>query len=430
MISAVILFSASGEILLHRFFRDDVTLSNIEAFRLDILQNKNHKSPVVSVDRVNFMYTRAGSIYLCAAAKKNCDVTVVFQFLYALTSVLKSYTGDTNLDLNSVKNNAFIIYELLDEMLDHGYPQICAPDVLKELIKVGKVKLDAKELEKTKQTVTRMVTGAVDWRDPDKHKYRKNEVYIDVLEKVNVIMAKGNVLNSYVTGVLQMKTLLSGMPTCTFGLNDKIVAAATNDSRPNRQPTIAIDQLRFHRCVQLAKFEADRAISFVPPDGEFELANYRVSSDVQLPFHVLPNITEKGRARVEYEVQIKSNFNAKTFAQDVIIRLPCPSNTAKTNFKVFDGKTKYDPKKQCIEWKIKRFPGGNASYRLKGEVQRSIGIKDVQWARPPITLEFTIPMWTASDLKVRYLKVQEKSNYQTIKWVRYITKAGLYEIRL
>ena len=72
-------------------------------------------------------------------------------------------------------------------------------------------------------------------------------------------------------------------------------------------------------------------------------------------------------------MQIKSNFNAKTFAQDVIIRLPCPSNTAKTNFKVFDGKTKYDPKKQCIEWKIKRFPGGNASYRLKGEVQRSIG---------------------------------------------------------
>eukprot|EP00492_Amphilonche_elongata_P004107 TRINITY_DN4496_c0_g1_i1.p2 TRINITY_DN4496_c0_g1~~TRINITY_DN4496_c0_g1_i1.p2 ORF type:complete len:107 (-),score=13.79 TRINITY_DN4496_c0_g1_i1:173-472(-) len=95
-------------------------------------QNKNTQIPRRYGDRVNFMYTRAGAIYLCAAAKKNCDVTMVFQFLYALTSVLKSYTGDANLDLNSVKNNAFIIYELLDEMLDHGYPQICAPDVLKE----------------------------------------------------------------------------------------------------------------------------------------------------------------------------------------------------------------------------------------------------------------------------------------------------------
>jgi len=436
MISAVVLFSASGEILLHRFFRDDVTMGNIEAFRLDILGNKNLVgNPVVTVDRANFMYIRSGSIYLCAASKKNCDATMVFQFLYALSSVLKSYSGDATLDLNSVKNNFVIIYELLDEMLDHGYPQICDPDVLKELIKVGQVKFDARELAKTRQTVTRMVTGAVDWRNPDKCKYRNNEVYIDVLEKVNVIMAKGNVLNAYVTGILQMKTLLSGMPTCTFGLNEKIENASNEqqrppDNRPNRHQ-IAIDQLRFHKCVQLSKFESERQISFIPPDGEFELASYRVSNDVQLPFQVMPNITERGRARVEYEVQIKANFSVKTFATDVVIRLPCPSNTAKTQFKVNDGKTKYDPKKQVIEWRIKRFQGGNTSYRLKGEVHRAIGIKDAPWARPPITLEFTIPMWTASELQVRYLKVNEpRLNYQTIKWVRYITKAGLYEIRL
>ncbi len=32
-----------------------------------------------------------------------------------------------------------------------------------------------------------------------------------------------------------------------------------------------IDDCSFHRCVQLGKFEADRTITFVPPDGEFEL---------------------------------------------------------------------------------------------------------------------------------------------------------------
>ena len=30
---------------------------------------------------------------------------------------------------------------------------------------------------------------------------------------------------------------------------------------------------------------------------------------------------------------------------------------------------------------------------------------------------------------MRFLKVFEKSNYQTIKWVRYITKAGTYSHR-
>lgn len=33
-------------------------------------------------------------------------------------------------------------------------------------------------------------------------------------------------------------------------------------------------------------------------------------------------------------------------------------------------------------------------------------------------------------LQVRYLKVIEKSGYQALPWVRYITTAGNYEIRM
>ena len=40
-------------------------------------------------------------------------------------------------------------------------------------------------------------------------------------------------------------------------------------------------------------------------------------------------------------------------------------------------------------------------------------------------------MFTASGLIVRFLKVFEKSNYQSVKWVRYLTKAsGSYQIRV
>jgi AP-2 complex subunit mu-1 len=38
-------------------------------------------------------------------------------------------------------------------------------------------------------------------------------------------------------------------------------------------------------------------------------------------------------------------------------------------------------------------------------------------------------MFTSSGLLVRYLKVFEKSNYSSVKWVRYMTRAGSYEIR-
>lgn len=40
-------------------------------------------------------------------------------------------------------------------------------------------------------------------------------------------------------------------------------------------------------------------------------------------------------------------------------------------------------------------------------------------------------MFTASGLQVRFLKVVEKKNsYPTVKWVRYITKNGQYQIRI
>ena len=35
--------------------------------------------------------------------------------------------------------------------------------------------------------------------------------------------------------------------------------------------------IKLIQCVRLSKFEADRAISFIPPDGEYELMRYRTT---------------------------------------------------------------------------------------------------------------------------------------------------------
>lgn len=40
--------------------------------------------------------------------------------------------------------------------------------------------------------------------------------------------------------------------------------------------SIAIDDCTFHQCVRLSKFDSERSISFIPPDGEFELMRYSV----------------------------------------------------------------------------------------------------------------------------------------------------------
>lgn len=48
----------------------------------------------------------------------------------------------------------------------------------------------------------------------------------------------------------------------------------------------------------------------------------------------------------------------------------------------------------------------------------------------PIQLRFEIPYFTVSGIQVRYLKIVEKSGYQALPWVRYITQNGDYQIRM
>ena len=110
------------------------------------------------------------------------------------------------------------------------------------------------------------------WR-PENIKYRKNEVFLDVIESVNLLSgAQGNVLRSEIVGVVKMRVYLSGMPELRLGLNDKVLFESTGRGKSK---SVELEDVKFHQCVRLSRFENDRTISFIPPDGEFELMSYR-----------------------------------------------------------------------------------------------------------------------------------------------------------
>lgn len=41
-----------------------------------------------------------------------------------------------------------------------------------------------------------------------------------------------------------------------------------------------LEDVKFHQCVRLSRFDNDRTISFIPPDGDFELMSYRLHTQV------------------------------------------------------------------------------------------------------------------------------------------------------
>ncbi|KAK1303849.1 hypothetical protein QJS10_CPB11g00156 [Acorus calamus] len=92
-----------------------------------------------------------------------------------------------------------------------------------------------------------------------------------------------------------------------LGLSDKIGLEKESQvkSRPAKSgKTIELDDVTFHQCVNLTRFNSEKTVSFVPPDGEFELMKYRITEGVNLPFRVLPTIKELGRTRMEVSVKL------------------------------------------------------------------------------------------------------------------------------
>lgn len=88
----------------------------------------------------------------------------------------------------------------------------------------------------------------------------------------------------------------------------------------------------------------------------------------------------------------------------------------------------YVPEKSAFVWKIKQL-GGGRDYLMRAQ----FGLPSVKGEeidkRAPITVQFEIPYFTVSGIQVRYLKIQEKSGYQALPWVRYITTAGDVQLR-
>ena len=183
-----------------------------------------------------------------------------------------------NLEEESIRDNFVLIYELLDEIMDHGYPQISESKILKEYIKT-----ESNELKKEDEKMGRFITGKI--ARPEGIKYKKNEAYLDVIEKVDsLISSNGSVLHSQVIGTVKMRCYLSGMPTVTLGLNDKVLFDIKG--KQNNGRSVEMDDLKFHQCVDMNKFESERSIEFIPPDGDFELMSYRLDAQVNLKIKI------------------------------------------------------------------------------------------------------------------------------------------------
>lgn len=377
--------------------------------------------PVFTDEGYTFVYIKYNNLYLMSVTKRNSNIALMLVYLYRLVDVFKEYFGE--LEEESIRDNFVIIYELFDETLDFGYPQTTEAKILREYITQEGNRLDVAPRPPV------ALTNTVSWRS-EGIRHRKNEIFLDVIEKLNLLVSSnGTVLHSEIVGAVRMKSFLSGMPELKLGLNDKLMFEATG--RPiSKGKAVELEDIKFHQCVRLARFENDRTISFIPPDGEFDLMTYRLSTHVKPLIWVEAVVEPHSHSRIEYMIKAKSQFKSRSIANNVDIIIPVPSDVDSPSFKASIGTVTYLPDKDAVVWSIKQFHGAR-EYLMRAHFGLpSISSGRTETWRAPIEIKFEIPYFTVSGIQVRYLKIIEKSGYQALPWVRYITQNGDYQLRM
>ena len=372
-------------------------------------ESGDEMKPVFAEDGVSYVYVKHNNLYLVALTRKNSNVMVILVFLEKLVQIMNEYFG--SLEEESIRDNFVLVYELLDEVMDHGYPQIAEVKVLKEYITLGAHKL---AIAKAPQAVTNVVS----WRT-EGIRHKKNEVFLDVVEKLNLLVAaNGTVLSSEILGSIKMRSFLSGMPELKLGLNDKALFEA--QGRAGSKKAVEMEDIKFHQCVRLTRFETDRTISFIPPDGEFELMSYRLNTSIK-PLITLETLVEThGRSRVDYIVKAKSTFKNRSYANNVDILIPVPPDVDSPAFTASTGVVTYVPDLECIKWSIRQLPGGkDISMRATFGLPSVAGeeVETAKWRKRTAQVKFEIPYFSVSGIQVRYLKILEKSGYEALPWV-------------
>jgi AP-1 complex subunit mu len=95
-----------------------------------------------------------------------------------------------------------------------------------------------------------------------------------------------------------------------------------------------MEDIHFHHCVRLSRWETDRTISFIPPDGDFELMSYRLSTEVKPLIWVEAEVERHSASPVVYIVKVIAQFKRKSTANNVEIFVPVADDADTPKFRV------------------------------------------------------------------------------------------------
>ncbi|KAK6245459.1 hypothetical protein QUC31_000247 [Theobroma cacao] len=446
MISQLFVLSQRGDNIVFRDYRGEVQRGSAEIFFRKVRfwndDGEGDAPPAFNVNGVNYFHVRVSGLLFVATTRVNVSPSLVLELLQRIARLIKDYLGVLNED--SLRKNFVLVYELLDEVLDFGYVQTTSTEVLKSYVFNAPVMIDAARMpslgpaaifmQGNKRMPGTAITKSVVVNEPGGR--RREEIFVDVIEKISVTFsASGYILTSEIDGTIQMKSYLTGNPEILLALNDDLNIGRGDYRSSYGSGAVILDDCNFHESVQLNSFDIDRTLTLVPPDGEFSVMNYRMTQEFKPPFRINALLEEAGLLKAELILKVQAEFSSSITANSILVQMPVPTYTTRVSLDLEPGAvantTDYKESSKRLEWGLKKIVGGS-EHTLRAKLtfgQEPHG--NITKEAGPVSMTFTIPMYNASRLQVKYLQMAKKSNtYNPYRWVRYVTEANSYVARL
>ncbi|KAJ2695811.1 hypothetical protein H4218_005011 [Coemansia sp. IMI 209128] len=437
-VDSLFVLNASGAPIIQKHWCNDVSIQRaslivVPAFAkyLRSVPSLHEAEPVWSApqDTVCIHIQRGELVYL-GIVSQEVPALEVLELLEGVVLALVEYIG--HLSELTIKENFATVYQLLSEMVDSGSAVTTDTSVLRGLVPVPS--LVDRVIENVSGIGIRtekrpdVNTSSTPWRSQG-IRHTNNEFFVDIVERIDATVgADGSVVSYDVSGDISCKSRLTGMPELLLVMNR----------------ADAMDDVAFHPCVRTSKWHAERVMGFVPPDGQFKLASFHIATDAAprlLPLQLRAAVSRQSDQSHTIEISADAGQSGNKLVEKIQVRVPLPAQAYNIRVQCKAGTHAVsNVRLPQVEWSLKSLSPADRGARLTIQYQvrapNAAGTGAPQLSPSPGSsqsalaafVDFEVAGYSVSSIKVDSLKMLVES-YKLFKGVRYVTKAGSFQLR-
>ncbi|KAJ8300252.1 hypothetical protein KUTeg_021771 [Tegillarca granosa] len=310
MIHSLFIINNSGDVFMEKHWKSVIHKSICDYFFE--VQGKaaspDDVPPVIPTPHHYLINIYRNHMYFVAVVTTEVPPLFVIEFLHRIFDTFEDYFNECT--ESALKEHYVIVYELLDEMLDNGFPLAVEANILKELIRPPNFLRSIADTVTGKSTSVSGIlpTGQlsnVPWRRTGV-KYANNEAYFDVIEEIDAIIDKSG---STVIAEIQ-------------GYSEKI-------------------------------------LSFVPPDGNFRLMSYHIGAN-------------KEGSGGRFDVTIGPKQTMGKTVENVVMEVNFPKSVLNASLTPSQGRYTFDPVSKVMSWEVGRIDSTKLP-NIKGNISLQTG---------------------------------------------------------